>query len=145
MKTFLIFLVVWGAMVAMSFWASYVEGRNAWDKGKLGWKLKIGKYSLPAFEFYIFVLMCPLFLSLPLIVNGWDIKLFGVLVSAYFSGIIIEDFLWFVVNPKVSVKEFNPQYANYYPWLIIGKIKIPWGYLISLVISLLSWWFLWRY
>jgi len=59
-----------------------------------------------------------LLLSLPLLIKGWDLKLFGILISAYFSGIVIEDFMWFVVNPAIKFKEsFNPSFANYYPWL----------------------------
>jgi hypothetical protein len=136
---------VWGAMAAMNYWAVYVEGDKPWDKGKLGWNWKItNKITVPAFEFYIFAVMCPLFLSLPLIVSGWDTKLFGILVSAYLSGIILEDYLWFVVNPKVSIKQFNSKWADYYPWLKIGTFEIPWGYLILLAISITSWYLLWR-
>jgi hypothetical protein len=145
MKIFLIFSAIWGAMIAMSFWAVYVEGDKPWDRGKLGWHWKItSKITIPAFEFYIFAVMCPLFLALPLIVSGWDTKLFGVLVSAYFTGIILEDYLWFVVNPVVSIKQFNSRWADYYPWLKIGNFEIPWGYVFCLIISLLSWFFLWK-
>ncbi len=37
----LIFIWVYLAMIAMSFWESEVEGRKAWDRGKMGWKIKI--------------------------------------------------------------------------------------------------------
>lgn len=145
MKTVIIFAVIWAAMAAMSFWAVYVEGDKPWNKGKLGWNLKISdRITIPAFEFYIFAVMCPLFLSLPLIVNGWDSKLFGILVSAYFSGMILEDYLWFVVNPVVSIKQFNSKWANYYPWLKIGPFEIPLGYVLGLLISFASWLFLWK-
>lgn len=145
MTTFLIFVTIWGAMIAMSFWAAYVEGRNAWDRGKLGWKIQITKkYSIPAFEFYIFVIMCPLFLSLPFVVYGWNLKLFGILISAYLTGIILEDFLWFIVNPKTSIKDFNSKFADYYPWIKIGKIEVPLGYIAGILVALLSWYFIWK-
>ena len=60
MIAILIILIIWAAMVAMGFWEAYVEGRNPWDKRKLGWKLKLGKYSLPAYHFYCFWVMWPL-------------------------------------------------------------------------------------
>lgn len=145
-KTLLVFLFIWGAMIAMSYWASYSEGVNAWDRGKFGWSIHlIGGYNLPAYEFFIFVVMCPLFLSLPLIVKGWSKKLFGVLVSAYFSGMLIEDYLWFVVNPQVNLSQFNSTFASYYPWIKFGGLDImPAGYLACLIVAFVSWYFLWR-
>ncbi|MDD5191863.1 MAG: hypothetical protein PHX96_01860 [Candidatus Nanoarchaeia archaeon] len=117
MNILLIFILIYAAMIAMSFWESYVEGRNAWDKGKLGWKIRIGKYVISAYHVYISWVMFPLLLSLPLVIYGWDTKLFGILVSAYFSGMVIEDFMWYVVNPVVKFKEFFTSFSDYYPWI----------------------------
>lgn len=133
-------------MFAMSFWEAYVEGRKPWDKGKLGWELKFGKrFVMPAYHFYVFVVMWPMMLSLPLIINGWDTKLFGILVSAYATGMIIEDFGWYVVNPVVNIKEFWTDFSNYYPWFKIKEKKIvPSGYIYGVIVAFLSWYFLWR-
>jgi hypothetical protein len=132
-------------MAAMSFWEAYVEGRNPWDKRKLGWCLKLGKFKLPAYHFYVFIVMIPMLLSLPLVIYGWNLKLFGIIFSAYMVGILLEDFLWFIVNPAVNFKkDFNPDFASYYPWIKIGKFQIPAGYPVSVFLSLLSWYFLWR-
>lgn len=131
-------------MISTSFWEAYSEGRNAWDKGKLGWKIEVFGYKITAYHTFLFGLTFPLLISLPLIINGWDSRLFGVLLSAYSTGLVIQDFMWFVVNPKVSLSEFNPDFANYYPWISIGKFKLPMFYLVGVFISLLSWKFLWR-
>ena len=132
-------------MIAMSFWESRVEGRNAWDKGKLGWKIRFRKdLSITAYHFYVFWVMWPLLLTLPLVIYGWNLKLFGILVSAYFSGMVLEDFMWFVVNPVVKFKEFNPEFVNYYPWIKIGKFQIPLLYIAGIAIAILSWLFIWR-
>ncbi|MDP3955606.1 MAG: hypothetical protein Q8Q15_04580 [bacterium] len=145
LKTIFIFGSVYVAMIAMAFWESEVEGKKAWDKGKLGWKIQCGKYCLPAYHFFVFVVMWPVLLSLPLIVNGWDAKLFGILTSAYFSGLVLEDFLWFIVNPAIKFSEsFSPKFASHYPWLKIWKLQFPLTYLIGLSLSLLSWFFFWR-
>lgn len=133
------------AMIAMSFWEAYIEGRKAWDKGKLGWKIKIGEYTISAYHVYVSWVMLPLLFTLPLIIYGWNSKLFGILVSAYFSGMILEDFMWYVVNPVVKFKEFFTSFSDYYPWIKIkGKKIIPLGYVISIIIAILSWYFLWR-
>jgi len=107
MNTLLIFIWIYAAMIANSFWEAYAEGRNAWDKGKHGWKLKIGKYTvMTGYHFFLFVIMWPLLLTLPLIIHGW--------------------------------------FANYYPRVKIGNIKIPTFYFIGLFIAFLSWLFIWK-
>ena len=145
MKILLIFIWIYGAMIATAFWEAYVEGRNAWDRGKLGWKLKIGKYTvLTAYHFSIFGVMWPLLLTLPFIIFYWDTKMFGVVLSAFFSGTVIEDFTWYLVNPVVKVSELSTDFANYYPRVSIGKYKIPLNYFIGIGLALLSWLFFWK-
>jgi hypothetical protein len=146
MNTFLIFVWIYLAVIAMSFWEAYVEGRNSWDKKKLGWKFRIGKrFVLTAYHFYIFWVMWPLMLTLPLIVYGWNTRLFGIILSAYFSGLVIEDFFWYVVNPEVKLREFWSSFSDYYPWLRIKGVKIlPWGYILGILMSVACWLLLWR-
>ena len=145
MKVLLIFTWIYAAFIAMAFWEAYAEGRNAWHKGKLGWKIKLGKYYFSAYHFYLFVAMMPLLLSLPLIVYGWNSELFGILVSAYFSGLVLEDFIWFIVNPSVKLKEFYSSFSDYYPWIKVSRKKIiPLSYVLGIAIAILSWILLWR-
>ncbi len=146
MNVLLIFCVIYAAMLAMSFWEAYVEGRNPWARRTLGWKIRLGKnFVLTAYHFYVFCVMWPLLLILPLVIYGWDTKLFGILVSAYFSGMVIEDFGWFVVSPVVKLREFWTKFSDYYPWLKIGNKKIiPWGYIFCIAVAILSWYFIWR-
>jgi len=145
MSTILIFIWIWAAMVAMSFWEAYVEGRNAWDKGKYGWKFTIGKkFVFTGYHFFLFYIMWPLLLTLPFIMFGWDTRLFGVVVSAFASGAVLEDFMWYVVNPEVKFKEFYTSFSDYYPWIKIGKVKIPTFYIIGVIIAVAAWYFIWR-
>ncbi len=138
MQILLIFLVVWVAMIAHSFWESSVEGKNAWGKNKYGWNLKLAKnLSLTRYHFWLFVVYMPLiFILLPLVVTGFSIKLFGILLSAYFSGIVIEDFFWFIVNTEIKFKDsWNPKFASYYPWIGFGKYKVPLFYVLGFSIA----------
>lgn len=145
MNIALIFIWIYMAMIAMSFWESAVEGRKTWEKGKLGFKIPLGKYCLPAYHLFVFWIMWPLLLTLPLVIYGWNLKLFGVLMSAYFSGVILEDFMWYVVNPTIKFKEsFNSKFATHYPWLRIVKFEIPVLYLVGFLASFLSWFLFWR-
>lgn len=146
MNTLFIFIWIFLAMIATSFWEAYSEGRNSWDKNKLGFKIKIGKkYVFSAYHFFLFFVMWPILLTLPLVTTGWDMRLFGVLLSAYFAGLILEDFFWYVVNPKVKLKELWSDFSDYYPWIrISGKKIIPLGYVVYILISLASWLLIWK-
>ena len=145
MNTILIFIWIYSAFIAMSFWESSVEGRNAWDKGKHGWKIKLTKsFTFTSYHFFLAGIMLPLLFTLPLIIYGWNTKLFGILVSAFFSGMVVEDFFWYIVNPKVQFKELFSSFSDYYPWLKInGRKIIPLGYLAGILIAVLSWIFIW--
>lgn len=141
---FWVFALVWLAMVAIGFWESSVEGKNAWGKGKLGWKLKRGKRVLfTHYHFWLFVIMIPAFLAIPLVLN-FSKELLGIILSAYFSGLVIEDFTWFIVNPVFPFKKFNSKDAKWHIWLKLGKFELPYSYIIAILLALASWYFLWR-
>ena len=143
LNNFLIIGYIWLAFIAISFWESSVEGRNAWDKKKIGWKLRVGKYVvLTRYHFWVWVMMA-LLLFFPLFIFGWNTRLFGVLLSAFASGWVIEDFFWYVVNPVVKVRELNTNFASYYPRISFGKVKIPVGYFIGIAVAILSWVIFW--
>jgi hypothetical protein len=145
MNPLLIFFWVYGAMVAMAFWEAYAEGRNAWVKGKVGWRVSVGGYVVVSgYHFFLVWVMLPMLVFLPLVIHGWDTRLFGVLLSAYVSGLVVEDFMWYVVNPVVKLREFNPTWADHYPWVGIGRVRLPLYYILGALIAAASWWFLWR-
>jgi hypothetical protein len=144
MNELLIFIWIYAAMIATSFWEAYVEGKNPWDQGKLGWKIRIGNYTvLTAYHFFLFYVTFPLLLTLPFIVSGFNMHLLGIIISAYVSGLILEDFFWFVVNPTFHIKNWNSQNVTWYPWLKLGKFQIPTMYIVSLLIAIASWYFIW--
>ncbi len=144
MNVYLIFAWIWAAMIATAFWEAYVEGRSAGNHGKFGWEIRFTRdISLTAYHFYLFFVMWPLLVTLPLVVNGWDTRLFGILVSAYFTGLIIEDFTWFIVNPMVKFSEWNPKFVDYYPWVRIGKRDLPVLYITHLAVAVIAWWLFW--
>ena len=146
MDTLLIFLWIYVAMIATSFWESYVEGKHAWDKGKLGWKIRYkDTVILTAYHFWLFFVAFPMLVFLPIVIYGFDWTLFGILLSAYSSGLIIEDFFWFVVSPVFKLSHFSQKYVKWYPWVNLGVFEVPLYYIFATLISILSWHFLWRY
>ena len=139
-----IFALTWLAMIAIGFWESRVEGKNAWGKGKLDWKWKYGKRVIfTAYHFWLFIIMIPAFLAIPLLLN-YSKELLGILLSAYFSGLIVEDFTWFVVNPVFPLRKFNSKDAKWHFWLKIGKFEVPYSYIVAAILAIISWLILWR-
>jgi len=144
MNTWIIFIWIYAAMIATSYWEAYIEGKNPWARKQVGWKLKLGKkYSITAYHFFLFGIAYPLLIFLPLLFIGFSWKIFGILLSAYASGLVIEDFFWFIADPYYSLKKFNSKYVYWYPWLKIGRLEIPWLYILGIGIAVLSWYFLW--
>lgn len=164
MDVALIFIWIFVAMVALSFVEAYVEGRNPWHHRKVGWKIGsakekktkwkniIGNFIMykdaevnifPGYHFFLFVIMLPLLITLPLVIEGFDLQLLGVLISAYFSGIVLEDFTYFIVNPKIKFSEWNPEFVNFFPWVKILNFNIPANYILGVLIAFVSYWFLW--
>ena len=120
------------------------RGKNAWDKGKLGWKWKVGKrVLLTSYHFWLFIVMVPAFLAVPVVLN-YSKELLGIVLSAYFSGLVVEDFAWFVVNPVFPFKKFNPKGAPWHIWIKFGKLAIPGSYVVGVLLAVTSWFFLWR-
>ena|SRR3989338_537867 len=144
-KIVLIFGWIYAAMIANSFWEAYVEGRFPWDRRKLGWKLRLGsKFVLPAYHFWLFLVMWPMVLTLPLVIYGWNLRLFEVIMSAYISGLVLEDFVYYIVNPAIKLSEFGPKFVTYHPWIKIGRINIPMMYVGALTVAVGLWFFGWR-
>ena len=145
MNILLIFVVVIWAFICMAFWEAYIEGRNPWAKASAGWRLTFHKNRLiTAYHFWLWIFIFSLF-SLPLIISGWDLKLFGVLFSAMSLGLVVEDFMWYVINPFYTIrKHWNPESAYWYPWLKIGKFAVPWSNILGIALAVLSYVFLWR-
>lgn len=139
-----VFALVWLAMIATGFWESRVEGKKAWDKGKLGWKFRYERrVLLTEYHFWLFLVMVPAFLAIPLVLN-YSKELLGIMLSAYFSGLVIEDFTWFVVNPVFPFKNFDPNHAKWHIWFKYRGIAIPVSYVIGILLAVASWFFLWR-
>ncbi|MDE2038144.1 MAG: hypothetical protein KGI69_02920 [Patescibacteria group bacterium] len=145
MSPIAIFAWIYCAMAAHAVWESSAEGRSAGYHGKHGWRISVGWFSLTRYHFWLFAVMYPILLTLPLAIYGWDIRVLGIISSAFFSGLIVEDFLWYAVNPVVKLRELWSPFSDYYSWVrIAGHKVIPAGYVLNLAIAVAIWWFVWR-
>jgi hypothetical protein len=128
----IIFIIEILAFISISFWAAAMEGPIG---GIFGIKTLFGFNA----DFYIFNLTIPLFLLMILIIKP-EIKLVGTLATGYLSGIVLEDFFWFVLNPYYGIQKFNSQSAVWLiHWTKIGNIEIPLFYVRYLLGAFLVW------
>jgi|SRR3989344_4941770 len=125
--------------IALAFGEGYSEGRYGWAARSYGWRFKVTGRTLTAYHFWIWLIMIPMFLMFPLFIYGFNLRLFGVLLSSYFLGAVINDIAWYIVNPKVRLKDFNPRFAKWYNWWDIFGIKIPDFYIFYPIIFLIIW------
>jgi hypothetical protein len=139
MNEILILLYIILSFIALAFAEGYSEGRYGWAERSYGWKLKIFKRILTAYHFWLWLIMLPLLLMFPIFIYGFNLKLFGIILAGYIFGSLINDFAWYIVNPKVTLKDFNPRFAKWYNWWNIFGIKIPDFYIFYPIIGLIIW------
>ena len=135
MKEWIIFIVIMLAFLATAFWEAYAEGKNVGASQSCGWRIKIGKKEIKDYHIMLWWVAYPLLLLLPIIADpSW--LMFRFVAAGYFLGSVVQDFMWFVVNPKFPFSKWNPQEAGWYAWLKIGKFQLPAFYLPYIIIGL---------
>lgn len=139
MNDWLIFFWIILCFASISFWEAYAEGRHGGASQQVGWKLKVGKYFFTAYHFHLFAITIPLFLFLPLVAFGWSGRLMAIIASGFLVGVVVEDFLWFVINPVWPLRDFNSEKVTWFPWLKIGKFELPIWYLPFLILAMIIW------
>jgi len=129
------------AFSASAFWEAYGEGENVGARQQCGWTIKIGKYQIKAYHFWLWYVSIPMFLILPLFI-GFSKELLGTILAGFFIGCVAEDFLWYIVNPKYPFKKWTPKHVKAWPWWGVNRFKLPYFYWIYFLGTILSWWFL---
>ena len=142
----IIFLYIIGIFIAIAFWEAYIEGSGGWAANQVGWRIpfKVGFLSRPldAYHFWSWLVMIPMFLMLPFVMFGWNAHLFWLIVMGFLIGTVIEDYLWFVVNPAFPLKHFKPAFVWWHYWIGWGKFRVPEIYVLYPILTVLIWIFL---
>ncbi len=129
---------------SISFWEAYSEGRHGGAEKQVGWVWRIFGLRLTGYHFMLFVVTLPMFTLLPLIAYGYSGKMMATLACAYCVGVLVEDFLWFVINPVFPFRDFRPEKVWWYPWFRVGRFALPVHYPIFIGITALIWYFFLR-
>ena len=125
------------AITTYSFVAVSVEGPEG---GKLD-RYNFNGIGANSFMFYV---MIPLFILIPIITKGFDSKLIGTLIIGALVGGILQDFVWFLVNPYFGLARFTSVDATWLAWTNLGFIELPTLYLINFFMQIVSWFVFFR-
>lgn len=135
-------LLAWVALLATLFaeLEIQIEGARGWAAGLPTWRVEkapflkmfFGGRAITGYHVFAFSFMFCVF-HLPLVVTGhfsWrlEARILGGLMLFW----IIEDFLWFVMNPAFGFTKFTPQQAPWHPHWLLG---VPVDYIVFTALS----------
>ena len=129
----IIYLVL---IVVLAFWFAKVEiqieGVDGWAKNLPTWRIKkhwlldlfFGGREMTGYHAWVlsFILI---FFHLPMaFVNPWTWSLEGRVLGGMLLFWIVEDFLWFMINPGYGLKKFKKEFIPWHPkWISIAPIE----------------------
>lgn len=145
MATLILYLVLVAATMALL--EIQIEGGAGWAKNLPTWRINgtiwnklLGRAEITGYHLCLNLFLLVLF-HLPFVMLGqWNWGLEARAFGSLFCLFVIEDFLWFVFNPRFSLARFfkkdvpwhkfwiGPFPAFYYSGLIIGGLLIYWSY-----------------
>jgi len=140
--------LAWVALLAF-FFAEVeiqIEGAQGWAAGLPTWRIEQhwlldifwGGRAMTGYHAWVFPFMALIF-HLPVFLEGcWDGKREARILGGLMLFWIIEDFLWFLLNPAYGWQAFHPQGI---PWHKKWLLGVPTDYLTFTVTGgLLLWW-----
>lgn len=134
----LIFIIVVATIFALL--EIQIEGENGWAANLPTWKVKnpfkklINWPYLTGYHFYVGLLFMSL-LQLPFFMGiDFSLKKEILIIEIYLLILIIEDFLWFVFNPKWGIKKF---FTEDIPWHSKKYLFLPRNYWFGFVILII--------
>ena len=93
-------------------WEIQIEGQSGWAKNLPCWR-KNGLYEqitgkpLTGYHFWMVVFLLAIG-HLPFLVSAWSIQLESLILGFLGGVLLVDDFLWFVLNPAYGLKNFKP-------------------------------------
>lgn len=132
------FLIIFIVLVSVIFalLEIQIEGENGWAGNLPTWKIKnpfkkiINWPYLSGYHFYVGLLFISL-LQLPFFIGvPFNLKTEVLVIEVYLLIILLEDFLWFVLNPKWGIKKF---FTKEIPWHSNKVLFLPRNYWVGFI------------
>lgn len=135
-------LLAWVALLATLFaqLEIQIEGAHGWAAGLPTWRvdnmplLKVffGGREVTGYHIFAFSFMFCVF-QLPIALTGhfsWrlEARILGSLMLFW----IVEDFLWFAMNPSFGLAKLTPEHVPWHPYWLLG---VPMDYIVFTLLS----------
>ena len=95
------------AFSSLAFAEAEIEGRYG-GGGEHAKILRWGPVRIRKYHLFFQGISIPLFLLIVLVAAGIDLGLILILCIGYFLGGLLQDFIWFLINPHYGIKRFIP-------------------------------------
>ena len=146
-KEFLL-MFTWVALLAIFFSQVeiQIEGSAGWGANLPTWRIEKhwlldlfwGGRAMTGYHAWVFPFIAMFFHFPFFFTQTWTLKLQARVIACIIEFWILEDFLWFVMNPAYGLSRFNPEIVNWHHhWM--------WGTPIDYWIGALAAMFLFRY
>lgn len=144
-------LLAWIALMALLFakLEIQIEGPHGWAAALPTWRLPkssalrrlFGGREVTGYHVFAFAFMAAAF-HLPLVLCGrFSLPLEARILAGLATFWMLEDFLWFALNPAFGLARFKPQHVPWHPHWFLG---VPVDYLVlsagSIVLFIYSYW-----
>jgi hypothetical protein len=108
---FLVFMAFMAFLLAL--WEIQIEGKDGFAAKLPAWRLEKGRLvrltggrPITGYHLYMVLFMIAI-VHLPLFLASWSWRLEGLLIGFFIGMLLVEDFLWFVLNPHYGIKNFR--------------------------------------
>jgi hypothetical protein len=97
----------------LALWEIQIEGKDGWAANSPGWRIEKGWVvkimgGRPLTGYHLFMTLFIIgIVHLPLFFVPWNWRLECLLLGFYVGMVLLEDFLWFVLNPYYGIKSFR--------------------------------------
>ena len=108
---YLAFMIFMAFILAL--WEIQIEGKDGWAANSPGWRIEKGwlvKFmgGRPVTGYHVFMTLFMIaIVHLPAFFTQWTWQLECLLLGFYSGMMVVEDFLWFVLNPHFGIKNFR--------------------------------------
>lgn len=133
---FIIFLFIAAILAAKA--EIQIEGKDGWAQNLPTWRFQIkSRYIFLNREitgYHIFFFSLVLFLPHTIFLFIlWSLKIELAIIGFYLMFTVLEDFMWFILNPNYRFKKFNAQSIKWHKKWLFG---VPFDYWISMPIGI---------
>lgn len=139
---FILFIIITSTVFALM--EIQIEGSRGWAQDLPTWRkyyegagplkaLFNKNRPLTGYHLYLNLLLF-LLMQFGFLLSGWSLSGEYYLMSALLFILVLEDFLWFVLNPAYGISKFKPQYIE---WCKEWFLNLPEQYFLSVPAAIL--------